>query len=750
MMPATGPVPLAHHKGQQTTGGLRLGRLLAATALATGLIAAPADAQVELSPVQVRAPKPKPAPVRAARPPRPAAPVRGAARPRSTANVARATAPSPAAESQSPNPASVGLGSNGGAGPSSAASYGPAPLGGQLPEPQTRRQVSQNVSVVDRRQIEETNPTGTLDVLREVPGVSISRSGGIGGQVYVRGFNSNDMRVPLFVDGDRFRGRNTLQFLFFPPEEIERIEVIRGPASSLYGSDPLSGLVNVITRRAMVDPTGPFHITGGGYSFGFGSAARAMSAHSFVEGAGEGFDLRLSLTGRRGDDYATPQGPARNSDYQTFGGSLKLGYSPTADQRLELTLRDEDITDGRAGGIGGAPGFPFLRVRENTNQVRMARLAYSGDFTGTLFQHIEASLYANEFYTKLSTLNTTSRTQTVLSNSYVYGPLVLGGKVLGSINWGDLPFGTGKTTIGGDIFSETRPGQFAQSSTIRFRPNGDVASIVNVPRRQSGPQTYQTDAGVFILNEWTPFPALTVSTAGRYDWINTRTDLAPLPSPALLPAFVANSDINRTAPTGSAGLVYRLLPAIDLVANIGTSYRAPTNSQLFVAGVQGAGFVVPNPDLRPEKGVTYEGGARFHVENASLTLTAFHSTYKDLILTRQIRYQGTPRPRARTSAVPRSTASRPRDAGRSRPTSICSAAQLCCARPARTCHARRCLTSRRSTDGSASSTSPRTPATPSWRRWTSRRRRPGSTPSRSSPPPATRWSTSMRALISRS
>ena len=65
---------------------------------------------------------------------------------------------------------------------------------------------------MDRKEIELTDPTSTLDILAGVPGVSIARSGGIGGQIYLRGFSSNNMRSPLYIDGDRLHGRNTLQY----------------------------------------------------------------------------------------------------------------------------------------------------------------------------------------------------------------------------------------------------------------------------------------------------------------------------------------------------------------------------------------------------------------------------------------------------------------------------------------------------------------------------------------------------------
>ena len=239
-----------------------------------------------------------------------------------------------------------------------------------------------------------------------MPGVSVARSGGIGGQIYLRGFSSNSFRSPLFVDGDRFRGRSTLQLNYFSPEEIERVEVIRAPVV-VYGSEALTGLVNIVTRSpAVADPSGPFRFTGGGWSAGYGSAANSLATHEWVQGAGGGFDFLGSFSGRWGGNYQTPLGVAPNSDYRSLGGSFKLGYTPTLGQRFELTFRQYSEEDGRAGGVGGAPGFPDLIVRQDPNQVRSARLAYSGEFDG-LVKHVEGSFYANYFDTTLTTVNNT-------------------------------------------------------------------------------------------------------------------------------------------------------------------------------------------------------------------------------------------------------------------------------------------------------------------------------------------------------
>lgn len=514
------------------------------------------------------------------------------------------------------------------------------PRGGQLPKPTSiNTQITQSATVVERAEIEQTSPAGLLDILATVPGISVARAGGIGGQIYLRGFSSNNFRSPLYVDGNRFRGRNTLQLNYFSPGEIERVEVIRGPASVLYGSEALTGLVNIVTRTPSGDPNGPFRITGGGVSAGFGTAAKSVTTDGWIEGAGNGFDYLASVNGRWGNDYQTPLGKAGNSDYRSIGGSFKLGYTPVVGQRFELSAQRYTEVDGRAGGVGGAPGAPYLDVRQSPNEVTMGRLSYTGEFDG-LFKKIEASLYANYYDTQLKTINNTINargitTRRVESTSHVIGPLVIGGRVAGTIPW-DFGFGEGKTIVGADAFKEDRPGSKAWSATSNFNATtGALTSRTVANKAKNGPDTTQTNAGIFMLHEWTPVRQLTLSAGARYDWFRTTSGLELVPA-SVLPAFIGNNQTSSSAPTGSVGAVFRVLPNIDLLANVATSFRQPTNSELYAFSAT----TIPNPSLRPEKGVTVEGGVRFHTDTAELKVTAFKSDYKNFLQSTAVTFNG--------------------------------------------------------------------------------------------------------------
>jgi len=511
-----------------------------------------------------------------------------------------------------------------------------APLGGQLSQAQTPHQVSQNITVLTRAQIEQTNPVGTVDLLSQVPGIGVSRNGGLGGQILLRGCNSNNWRVPVYVDGDFFNGRNTLQLNYFNPDEIDRVEVIHGPASLMYGSNAMCGLVDFITRHPTGVPDyGPFRWTAGGYSLGGGTAAKSLEGYDWIQGAGYGFDVRADIGGRMGSNYQTPEGPAPNSAYKAMNGSLSVGYSPTANQRFELTLRDYAETDGRAGGIGGAPGYPFLQVRQDPNTVSMARLAYTGDYVNGLFSHVESSIYADYFDTHLLTLNTETTTKIINSNSHVIGPYFFGARASGVIPWG----GAGdpvKTTIGYSSFWDLLPGSVLSSQTTTLNAAGAVIGTSYSPATQQVPDSSQKNIGAFMLHEWTPVQAFTLSLGARYDWFNTQTNLAPLLSPKLLPAYQAASNVDRTAPTESVGAVVRVLPMVDLVGSVGTSFRQPYVTELFSSTTT----MIPNPNLVPETGITYEAGFNFHTQAATLKITAFDSNFKNFIQVVPVVYMG--------------------------------------------------------------------------------------------------------------
>lgn len=498
--------------------------------------------------------------------------------------------------------------------------------------------ISQSVSVITRKQIEARNAANVQGLLEELPGVSFSRAGGLNGQIVMRGFSSNDSRSVLFIDGDRFRGRNTFEYSLLDPNQIERIEVIRGPVSALYGPDGLAGIVNIITRRAKGDPEGPFRLIPRLRALNYNSVNNLRGTRAEVEGLGHGIDMLMGLSWRQADDYHSPLGKIANSAFDTFQTDIRLGYTPTPGHRIEVIGKLAEVETGRAGGIGGAPGSPLTRLREDPIRERFGKLAYTGSAPALGLERIEASVYGRQLYTHIANDNRTIPNRLIQSDNVVDGPLVIGGKLFGVMK----PWNQNVLTVGADFFRESRKGTLDSSRTTNFNASGNVTSISTTPLGQRVPDATQTDVGVFVHNDWDPSPRWTVTAGGRIDYIHTTSETSPLPAPQLLQAYQANNSNTETPLTGGLGVIYRPWEVLHFTANVGKAFRAPATFESFGSSRQGAGFLVPNPELKPEEGITYEVGTRLRLPSFQANFTAFWSEYTNLIIRRPVTFQGLP------------------------------------------------------------------------------------------------------------
>ena len=152
-------------------------------------------------------------------------------------------------------------------------------------------QVLADVSVIEQEEIERAGASTVADVLERLPGVQLNRSGGQGADTSVFVSGAESRLTAVFIDGVRidsqaFSGGANWQNL--PLAQIERIEVLRGPAASVYGSDAVAGVIQIFTRKgeAGLQPS---------ISFGTGSyQTRKSDAH--LSGTHQAWDYSLSVS----------------------------------------------------------------------------------------------------------------------------------------------------------------------------------------------------------------------------------------------------------------------------------------------------------------------------------------------------------------------------------------------------------------------------------------------------------------------
>ena len=215
--------------------------------------------------------------------------------------------------------------------------------------PQPLADLVADVSIVDRDTIEASGATGLADVLARLPGVEIARNGGPGTttSVFLRGAESRFTAV--YIDGVRVDSQSSggAAWEAIPLSLIERIEVLRGPAGAVYGSDALGGVIQIFTRRGEAG-VAPY--------VGVGVGSRGTyKAEAGISGANGTLDYALGIARDSSKGFnARPiagQNPDRDG-YRSTSGNARLGLQINAVHRLEGTLLVNDVNSGYDNGLG--------------------------------------------------------------------------------------------------------------------------------------------------------------------------------------------------------------------------------------------------------------------------------------------------------------------------------------------------------------------------------------------------------------
>lgn len=216
------------------------------------------------------------------------------------------------------------------------------------------RQIGSSITVVTGEEIEQKQKVSVLEVLRSVPALDVVQSGGPGNQtsVFIRGAKSEHTLVLL--DGVEMNDPSStsrgFNFANLTTENIERIEIIRGPQSTLYGSDAIGGVINIITKKGKGKPSGFVSAEGGSFNTFIEKAG--------VSGAGKRINYSLGVSrwdtdgiSAAGEEY----GNEEEDGYANTSVSARLGIIPTEIFDLDSVVRfiNSETDLDNSGGIGG-------------------------------------------------------------------------------------------------------------------------------------------------------------------------------------------------------------------------------------------------------------------------------------------------------------------------------------------------------------------------------------------------------------
>jgi len=237
--------------------------------------------------------------------------------------------------------------------------------------------ITQSVTVITADEIQKSGATTAAEIIERTTGVEVNDYGPNGSQIGISIRGSSSTQVLVLLDGIRLNkadiGGFDMSDLAVPLEKIDRIEIVRGPASALYGADALGGVVNIITKK----PTGlASTITSAGGSHGYWTLG-ADNADRIGN-----FYYDLSVNEERDGGYRI------NSDLDKTITGAKLGYDFSKDSSLEATVNyvEKEI------GVPGPISFPSPLARERDRCIDTA-LTYKVKFSKEL--EMRVSVYDN-------------------------------------------------------------------------------------------------------------------------------------------------------------------------------------------------------------------------------------------------------------------------------------------------------------------------------------------------------------------
>ncbi len=452
-------------------------------------------------------------------------------------------------------------------------------------------EVNANITVLDEEEIEMSTAKDLGDLLAEKNIGHIHKYPGNQTSVGIRGFRTsplgNDLqgRVLVLLNGRRAGTGNLAKIM---TKNIERIEIIRGPASVQYGSAAIGGLINVITKQGKGKPT--FFAEGTLGSFGYEEAAAGFS------GKIKGFDFSGSFSRSIMDDYDT----ADDDDYENTGydekehASLNLGYEFLPGNRIGVVY-----TGYNADQVGSPNSLQFNDADDYTNNDNQSLdFIYDGKIRDGLFSW-KARYFTGE----------------------------------DDSAWNDPPYFSYQSDReteheGAQAQLTWNPDQYTLTVGVDW-----VNYDIDQEDSYQSLETEYDNPSYFLLGKAKYFEDRLIFTGGlRYDDYKIEVEEGQGDT----------EDDNNVSP--SLGASFFVLDNLKLRVNYAEGFRMPASDELYsdyTVNYAWGGYTYSsryegNPDLDPEESDTYEVGVDWYHEAFDASLTYFYTDYEDKIETKMV------------------------------------------------------------------------------------------------------------------
>ncbi|MDY6801891.1 MAG: TonB-dependent receptor [Bacteroidota bacterium] len=506
------------------------------------------------------------------------------------------------------------------------------------------KEVSVPLEVVRTEDFEIASSFTASDIIGEQPGIHLSRDGMWSTSINIRGFG--EQRIVTLVDGNRIETATdlTAAMSFFDVDDIERVEVIKGASSSLYGTGAMGGIVNVITKDGYFNDN-PFFK--GSFNVGAHSVNDLFNSKLTLNTGDKKWFARISGSLRNANNVKTPEGTIPNSQFSDKNIAASAGYKINQNQTFKLKFHYFDADDV---GIPGGSAFPGpakatytdakrsmisanYEIKDISEALRVLNVKY---FHQSILRDVRVEPNTVT-YSPDSTRRTTPQYFTP------YGLHITDGLQIQS----DWSFGDNNNFIAGiDIWRrklETDREKFILMEVLDS--SGNVLATNNIVRGETPiPEACFGSAGVFLQNEQHMLDdRLKVTLGGRLDGIRIANekgydvdylimnDVFNESPPNQRITFEKNEEF-KVSWSANLGILYALTDAMDLSLNAGRSFRAPSLEESFKYIDLGNYVRLGDPALDPERGYSLDLGWRIWKPRFHFKVNGFANWLTDMIV----------------------------------------------------------------------------------------------------------------------
>ncbi len=499
------------------------------------------------------------------------------------------------------------------------------------------------VSVLDTLALRTISPNTASDILKGLPGVDVNGVGTNQTRPSIRG--QRGQRILLLEDGLRLNNaRRQQDFGELPAivdvNNVSQVEVVRGPASVLYGTDAIGGVINLRTLDVPSLSGGDRY--GGRVTFLYRDEGEQLRPTMDLFGRIGKVGFRGSASYRNAKNYFAPSGSfgditlgdkteVNDTGVEDQNYSLLLDYSFDQDQSLFVKGEYYNATDAGFGYVSnddlGTPDDVSIVIQYPNQTVGKVTAGYRAqDLTWGVADRLDISGFYMNNERDLAqdigipdlfgpgsgvTLNINSANFTDISS---IGTRAEAAKLLG---------GRHLLTYGLDFYHDDSENTDLTITEITGGPPipVDVDDTPNVPNA-----TYDR-LGAFVQGDFQLHRRLSLIAGAR--WQNVRSETQPTEN--LDNPLVVGITNNEQTVVASANVLWEVLPSLNLVGTVGRGFRAPNIIELYFNGPtpEGSGYLIPNTGLESETSLNIDLGVKYSRRNVSFEAFVFRNDIRN-------------------------------------------------------------------------------------------------------------------------